>query len=119
MLGTLVGPFATAGKNLVPPAQGRLPAEVPTPQGGAKEAQTHKPPDLVEVKEAVADIQRNLRMIHGVDLQFSVHEASGEIMVTVLEESTGEVIREIPPSEVLDLAARLGGMVGLLFDQTG
>jgi flagellar protein FlaG len=54
-----------------------------------------------------------------VDLQFSVHEASGEIMVTVRDESSGEVIREIPPSEMLDLAARLGEMVGLLFDQTG
>ena len=58
-------------------------------------------------------------MIHEVDLQFSVHEASGEIMVRVLEESTGEVIREIPPSEMLDLAAGLGEMVEPLFDQTG
>jgi flagellar protein FlaG len=58
-------------------------------------------------------------MIHEVDLQFSVHEASGEIMVRVLKESTGEVIREIPPSEMLDLAARLGEMVETLFDQTG
>jgi hypothetical protein len=58
-------------------------------------------------------------MIHNVDLQFSVHEATGEIMVTVREESTGEVIREIPPSEMLDLAARIDEMVGLLFHQTG
>ncbi|MBE9523215.1 MAG: flagellar protein FlaG, partial [Proteobacteria bacterium] len=42
-----------------------------------------------------------------------------EIMVTVREQSTGEVIREIPPSEILDLAARLGEMVGLLFDRRG
>jgi len=40
-------------------------------------------------------------------------------MVTVREESTGEVIREIPPSEMLDLAARIDEMVGLLFHQTG
>ena len=115
----LVGPVTTAGKNLAPPAQARLPAEVPTPQEGMKEAKTHEPPDLIRTKEVVADIQKNLNMIHNVDLQFTVHEASGEIMVTVLEESTGEVIREIPPSEMLDLAAKLGEMVGLLFDQTG
>jgi len=48
-----------------------------------------------------------------------VHQASGVVMVTVTDESTGEVIREIPPSEVLDLAARLEEMVGLLFDQKG
>jgi flagellar protein FlaG len=75
--------------------------------------------DLSQMSGVVADIQKNLGMIHDVDLQFSVHEASGEIMVTVREESSGKVIREIPPSEMLDLAARLGEMVGLLFDQTG
>lgn len=40
-------------------------------------------------------------------------------MVRVLEESSGEVIREIQPSEMLDFAARLGEMVEPLFDQTG
>ena len=105
----LVGSVTTAGKNLAPPAQARSPSPSTVPQEAAKEA---NPQD-------VAHIQKNLSMIHNVDLQFSVHEDSGEIMVTVREESTGEVIREIPPSEMLDLAARIDEMVGLLFHQTG
>jgi flagellar protein FlaG len=56
-------------------------------------------------------------MIHKLNLQFTVHEASGEIMVTVSDESTGEVVREIPPSEALNLSAKLDEMIGLLFDQ--
>jgi hypothetical protein len=34
-------------------------------------------------------------------------------------EFTGEAIREIPAFEVLDLAANLGEMVGIVFDQEG
>ncbi|UCH01215.1 MAG: flagellar protein FlaG, partial [Deltaproteobacteria bacterium] len=37
----------------------------------------------------------------------------------VMEGSTGEVIREIPPVEILNLAAKLDEMVGLIFDQRG
>jgi len=112
----LVGSVTTAGKNLAPPAQARSPSPSTVPQEGAKEA---KPQDRLDLTHMIADIQKNLTVIHNVDLQFSVHEDSGEIMVTVREESTGEVIREIPPSEMLDLAARIDEMVGLLFHQTG
>ena len=57
-------------------------------------------------------------MIRDVDLQFSVHEGSGDdVMVTVTDAASGEVIREIPPSEVLNIAARLDEMIGVLFDQ--
>ena len=115
----LVESITTAGRNLAPPVQARSPSQSAAPQGGVNDAKAPDKMDLSQVSEVVADIQKNLGMIHDVDLQFSVHEASGEIMVTVREESSGEVIREIPPSEMLDLAARLGEMVGLLFDQTG
>ena len=115
----LVESVTTAGRNLAPPVQARSPSQSAAPQGGVNDAKAQDRMDLPQMSEAVADIQKNLGMIHDVDLQFSVHEASGEIMVTVREESSGEVIREIPPSEMLDLAAKLGEMVGLLFDQTG
>jgi len=115
----LVESVTTAGKNQAPPAQARSPSQNAAPQEGAKDAKGRDRMDLSQMTEVAADIQKNLSMIHDVDLQFSVHEATGDIMVTVRDESSGEVIREIPPSEMLDLAARLGEMVGLLFDQTG
>jgi len=57
--------------------------------------------------------------MHNVDLQFSVHKASEQIMVTVIDESTGKVIREVPPIEMLELAAKMDEMVGIIFDQKG
>jgi uncharacterized FlaG/YvyC family protein len=41
------------------------------------------------------------------------------MMVKVMDGSTGQTIREIPPTEVLNLAARLDEMIGLIFDQKG
>ena len=108
-----------SAQNLSPAAQARLPSGEGIPQRDNNVKEEAGGPDLSSLLEVVADVQKNLNLMHNVDLQFSVHEATGEVMVTVKNESTGRVIREIPPSEVLNLAARLEQMVGLIFDQKG
>jgi flagellar protein FlaG len=85
------------------------------PQGN-REAEPRNP-DLAEMMEVTADIQGSIDMLTNVNLKFSIHESSGEVMVTVTDEASGEVIREVPPSEILNLAAKLDEMIGLLFDQ--
>ncbi len=101
------------------PAQVKLPAGTGvSPKDEAAEKPAHEP-STVDLKELAADIQENLKFINDVDLQFSVHEASGQVMVIVREESTGKVIREIPSREVLDLAAKFDEMVGMLLDKRG
>jgi flagellar protein FlaG len=62
-------------------------------------------------------IQQNINIIHNVRLQFSMHEATGRTMVNVTEQETGKLIRQIPPEQVLDLAARIDEMIGILFDK--
>jgi flagellar protein FlaG len=37
--------------------------------------------------------------------------------VTVLDKDTGDMIREVPPDEVLDLMAKIDEMMGVVFDQ--
>lgn len=51
------------------------------------------------------------------DLKIQVHEKTGNIMVKVTSKESGKVIREIPPKELLDLAARIEEMTGILFDE--
>lgn len=72
-----------------------------------------------DVQGLVDSVAQNLQTMNDTHLAFKVHEASGEVMVTVTNEETGEVVREIPPSEVLDLAAKFDEMVGIIFDQRG
>ncbi|MBW1707313.1 MAG: flagellar protein FlaG [Deltaproteobacteria bacterium] len=115
----LVEPVTVSGKGQAPAAQARLPAGNGMSQKGGADVKAEKQPDLAQSAEIVARVQKNLDIIHDTDLQFSVHEATGEVMVTVRDESSGKVIREIPPREVLNLAAKLDAMVGLIFDQNG
>jgi len=113
-----VEPITISVNNLAPPAQSRLSTEKEiTQKDKVKVKAAAEELEPSKLTELVTDVQKNVNMIHSVDLQFSIHEASGEIMVTVMDGSTGEVIREVPPSEILDLAAKLEEMVGLMFDQ--
>ena len=68
--------------------------------------------------EKVVDVQKSLDIVQDTKLQFSIHEATGEEIIIVSDKSSGELIREIPSEEFLDLAAKIDQMVGLIFDIT-
>ena len=115
----LVGPITVSGKGEAPQAQARLPDGNGMARKDGSNVKAEKQPDLAQTAEIVAEVQKNLDIIHDTDLQFSVHEATGEVMVTVRDENSGKVIREIPARETLNIAAKLDAMVGLIFDQNG
>jgi flagellar protein FlaG len=50
-------------------------------------------------------------------LEFKVHEATGQVMVKIVDNNTGEVLREIPPEKLLDMAANLMELAGILVDK--
>ncbi len=71
-----------------------------------------------EVSPSLLDqVQQNINIMHDVSLQFSMHEATGRTMVNVTEQETGKLIRQIPPEQILDLAAKIDEMIGILFDK--
>jgi flagellar protein FlaG len=59
--------------------------------------------------------------VNALDIQakFSVHQATKEVMVQVVNVQSGKVIREIPPKRILDMVAKMLDMVGLLMDERG
>ena len=114
-----IDPITTSGKVEAPPVRARLPAEQAMVHKDKEAQKAVKRTDLPDLEELAADVQKNLNIMHNVDLQFSVHKDSGQIMVTVIDESSGKVIREIPPSEILELAAKMDEMVGIIFDKKG
>ena len=114
-----VEPNTASVKSQVPAVQARLPARQATNQKDKEIQQPVKSPDLPALEELAADVMKNLNIMHNVDLQFSVHKASGKMMVTVVDESTGKVVREIPSQEILELAVKMDEMVGMIFDQKG
>ena len=114
-----IAPITASVKSQAPAVQESLPAEQAANQKDKEVQQPVKGTDLPDLEEMAADVQKNLNIMHNVNLQFSVHKASGRMMVTVVDESTGKVIREIPSQEILELAAKMDEMVGMIFDKSG
>ena len=83
---------------------------------GQQEQELQAQPTATTVQEAVEDINKMLHYLNE-RLEFSVHEATNRIMVRVLDRETEEVLREIPPEQILDLVAKLWELVGLLVDK--
>jgi len=111
--------ISATGKSEALPVQSRLPAEQATSQKDKEVQQPVNRVDLPTLEELASDVQKNLNIMHNVELKFSVHKASGQMMITVVDESTGKVVREIPSSEILELAAKMDEMVGMIFDKKG
>ena len=93
---------------------GGVPAERLNHQDEAPPRQTV---NLPEMQVMADDLQNNLKVLHDVNLQFTVHQATGQVIVAVTDRKSGELIREIPSSEMLKLSAKLEEMMGLIFDQ--
>ena len=115
----LIEPVTGSGKSMSLSSQEGLPSNQKTAQRDDNAEKSVQTPSLVELSELATDVQKNLNIIHNVDLKFSVNKNSGRIMVTVTDEATGEVIREIPSSELVKFADKFDEMVGMIFDQKG
>jgi flagellar protein FlaG len=50
-------------------------------------------------------------------LSFVLHEESGRMQVRVIDNYTMEVVKEIPPTEVLEVVANIRRMIGILLDE--
>jgi flagellar protein FlaG len=66
-----------------------------------------------ELERAVESLNESVQS-HRRSLRFSVDEDSGRTVIRVVDPSTDEVIRQIPPEEVLDVARHLGNSAGAL-----
>ena len=80
-----------------------------------KEAQTEQATEANQ--EMLETLTNDLDMLHHVGLQFSVHETTGRTMIKVINKDTNDLIREIPPEGLLNLAAKMQEMLGILFDK--
>lgn len=49
--------------------------------------------------------------------EFSIHEATKQIMVKIIDVTTDEVIRELPPEKILDMVAAIWEAVGIIVDR--
>lgn len=69
-----------------------------------------------ELENSIQELNKTLEALHK-DLRFQVHEKSERLMVEVIDLIKNEVIKEIPPRELLDMLGRIREMVGLIIDE--
>lgn len=74
------------------------------------------PTDRVALEQAVSKVKEVFQQ-SGSQLQIEVDPDLERVIVKILNEDSGEVIRQIPPKEVIDLAKNLPGSKGLLFEE--
>lgn len=80
--------------------------QAPVEQPAPEVTQTQESREAVET--AVARLNDYIQSTRR-DLKFEVDEDSGRTIVTVFDSTTQEVIRQIPPDVVKDLAQKLNG----------
>lgn len=73
----------------------------------------------ISEEQLIRAIDRAIKAIQGPDtrLDFSIHDVTKRIMVKVVNQESGEIIREIPPEKNLDFLANLWKMAGILIDE--
>nr|WP_313404736.1 flagellar protein FlaG [Pseudomonas sp.] len=67
-----------------------------------------------QLESVVANMQNAMQSIRR-DINFQLDDSTGRVVVKVVDGSSGEVVRQIPSEEALELAARLEDMRSLLF----
>ncbi len=103
------GGIATSGKTVKSSKVAESSQPVQTTDGNADVSPA-------QVKKIVEDMQSNLAGMN-TGVQYKMYGDHGEkIAVKVVNEQTGEVIREIPSKEMQSLQAQIGELVGRIFN---
>ncbi|MHB8986912.1 MAG: flagellar protein FlaG, partial [Eubacteriales bacterium] len=88
--------------NILPGDPGNPEEEArPSDQPGVRENLTRQ-----GLEKAVGKAN-NIMESCGTELHFSIHEASGEMMVKIVNKKDNSVIREIPPERILNFVAHV------------
>ena len=68
-----------------------------------------------EVKQTAAELTKALKQQNS-DLSVSVDETTGTMVVRIMDNSTGEVVKQIPPKQFMEAKISMNNIVGLLID---
>ncbi|MCF6093423.1 flagellar protein FlaG [Microaerobacter geothermalis] len=70
-----------------------------------------------DAQKVVDGLNKVLEASSQTHLKFQLHEKLNEYYVTIVDDRTNQVIREIPPKKLLDIVANIQEALGLLVDK--
>lgn len=71
---------------------------------------------LREVEEAIMKLNDTAEAMQ-LSLRFLMHEGSERWMVQVIDIQQDEIVREMPPENVLNVVAQIQSLIGVLLDE--
>jgi len=93
-----------------------VPAESSGPEKKSKERQTQPPP-------SVEDVRRMSRLLNKIveslnwNIKVRIDQTHDRIVTQIVDPDKGEIIKQIPPQELLEIMTRVKELVGLLLDR--
>lgn len=95
---------------------------IPKVQNGEVRVADQKTPDerkFIDRRDLYAAVDKANKVLFKNDtyLKFSVHEKTKDIMVKIIDNSTGEVLKELPPEKLLDMVAKIWEIAGIFVDE--
>ena len=82
---------------------------------GTRKQQVETPLSSEQTKALTEEVGSYLKEFN-IQLDYSVEEKTGDLVVQVRDRDSGEVIRQIPPEALLKLREKLKELRGVLFD---
>lgn len=70
-----------------------------------------------EVESAVAAFNEVFKQAN-VSVRYQVDTQTGDLIISLVNRDTQEVLRQVPPEQILRMRQRLEEMLGVIFDQT-
>ena len=83
-------------------------------QADSNEQNKDQQPTHEQIRKAVEQLNRNLSNSEAV---FGIHEETNRVTIKIVDKSTKEVIKELPPEKTLDMIAKVWEIAGLLVDE--
>lgn len=71
-----------------------------------------------EIAEVVDELNTQLSK-QTTNLKFGYHTKLKQVMISIVDANTNEILREIPPKKILDMCAAMMESAGLLMDKRG
>lgn len=75
------------------------------------------PYSLERIAAMVSELNRSVLVVNS-RVSFSIDRGTNKIIIRVIDGDTNEVIRQIPPEEMLRVSAHIKELLGVLFDKT-
>lgn len=104
---------------MMPPARRDVSMEKSQPPAASERAPEPRSRGEVEsgAPAELATALNELASAMNVRIAFLVDQATGKTVIKVIDQETQEVIRQIPPEEMLRLVARMSLLLGVLLNQ--